>query len=387
MSNSKIPPKVQHRLWACSAGRCQYCNKPLWEDLFTKTQYSTAYIAHIIAEKSNGPRGDPILSDRLKHEFSNLMLLCDEHHRLIDKEDIEGHPVERLQEMKRSHEERVQIQTSLGVDHQSHILHYGAKIGRLASSITWEQSKDAMFPRKYPAESHAIELNLKNSPFEDSETSYWSLERVNLYRQFEAKVQHHLGNTIKHISVFAKAPIPLLIDLGRLVSDVNGVDVYQHQKEPEDNWKWVDHDIPIDYKIIPPSSESMIAALNLSLSANIDNSRITSTLGENVSIWTLTINKPYNDFLKSRSQLQAFREIFRTLLNQIKLRHGQNQTLHLFPAIPVAIAIEIGKSWMPKADLPLQIYDQNSKVGGFVQAFRIENNFYEDNDNEARNSI
>ena len=37
-------------------------------------------------------------------------------------------------------------------------------------------------------------------------------------------------------------------------------------------------------------------ALNLSLSATIDNERIINVLGTDTSIWTVTIPKPDNDF-------------------------------------------------------------------------------------------
>ena len=98
MSVSYIPEKVKIRLWGKAAGRCQYdgCNKQLWLDSLTKTEFNTAYIAHIVADQPNGPRGDAALSKKLKADISNLMLMCDEHHRLIDREDIEGHPVEKL---------------------------------------------------------------------------------------------------------------------------------------------------------------------------------------------------------------------------------------------------------------------------------------------------
>lgn len=377
MSVTKIPAKVKYKLWACSAGRCQYCNKPLWEDLFTKTQYSTAYIAHIIGEKRKSARYDPVLSEKLKHDFSNLMLLCDEHHRLIDTEDINGHPVEKLRAMKREHEYRVRLQTELSEDKHSHIVHYGANIGRLNTFLTWAKSKDAMFPTHYPAESNAIELSLANSPFQDSEPNFWHLESANLRRQFAAKIQPRLGKDIKHLSIFAIGPQPLLIELGRLLSDASGIIVYQHQKEPEDNWKWLQTDEPIEYIVKRPNVQSATVALNLSLSATIDNSRITSVLDNDTSIWTLTISEPYNGFLKSRSQLQAFRERFRKLLNEIKLTHGQNQIIHIFPAVPVAIAVEIGRIWMPKADLPMRIYDQNSKQGGFVETLTIHSDWKE----------
>ena len=68
-----------------------------------------------------------------------------------------------------------------------------------------------------------------------------------------------------------------------------------------------------------------------------------------------------------------FRERFRQLLDLIKARHGQNNLLHVFPAVPVSIAVEIGRVWMPKADLPMNIYEQNQKTNGFSMVFEVKN--------------
>ena len=88
-----------------------------------------------------------------------------------------------------------------------------------------------------------------------------------------------------------------------------------------------------------------------------------------MSIWRMTVAVPNNDFLKSHEQLRIFRQQFRKLLDRIKERHGQDALLHIFPAVPVSVAVEIGRVWMPKADLALCIYDQNRKLGGFSKAF------------------
>lgn len=367
MSVTNISESVKFRLWGKAGGRCEYegCNKPLWLDTLTQAEFNTAYIAHIIADKPNGPRGDENLSARLANDLSNLMLMCDEHHRLIDKIDVAGHPLHRLREMKRKHEERIELLTSIQEDKKSHILLYGANIGQQSAHVSRDKAAVAMRPRRYPAESHALEIGMVNSAFRDDEPHYWEIERENLRRQFNEKVRSRLQNgNIEHLSIFALAPQPLLMELGHLLSDIPAADVYQLHREPPD-WKWQPHDEPFEYVVEKPGHKGKKVSLNLSLSATIDDSRIKTVLGTDIPIWRLTSSPvaANNDFLKSREQLALFRQIFRTLMDEIKYVHGQNAELHIFPAVPVAIALEIGRIRMPKADLPLHVYDQQNGKG------------------------
>ncbi|MBU0507439.1 SAVED domain-containing protein [bacterium] len=370
MSRPSIPDKTITRLWVLAGGRCEYegCNRILWRDDLTLTDMNTAYVAHVVAAEPNGPRGDPDLSPKLATDISNLLLMCDAHHRLIDREDVLGHTVGRLTAMKKSHETRIELLTALDSDYKSHILFYGANIGEKATRVSWELACEAMIPRRYPAEKPAIELSLSNSAYEDDENGYWGIESENLRRQFETRVRQRLTTgEIHHLSVFAFAPQPLLIELGRLLSDIPMADVYQLHREPA-NWAWQDHPEGFEYIIHEPPKPASNAALVLSLSATIEDARILEVLGNDTAIWRISAPTPNNDFLKSTHQLRQFREIGRRLFDLIKMTHREKSVIHVFPAAPVSVAIEIGRVWMPKADLPLRVYDQNRKRGGFVKA-------------------
>ena len=366
MSVTYIPEKIKFRLWAKSAGRCQYegCNKRLWLDTLSKAEFNTAYIAHIIADKPDGPRGDLILSEKLKSEFSNLMLLCDEHHRLIDKEDVEGHPTERLQEMKKSHEQRIEILTDILPENQTHILLYGASIGKFESPLNYKDSSLAVQRSYalYPASSFPIEIGLKNSSIIDDRISYWQFEEGNLINQFNQKVIPLItsGESSSIISIFALAPQPLLIKLGSLLGDIYTVYTFQKHREPL-TWVWLEDGDPINFQLIKNGFTGKDVALVLSLSANIRYHRIEEVLGADVPIWEITYDNPHNDFLRNKSHLASLRKIFRQTLNKIKAENGEDSVIHIFPAMPISACIELGRVWMPKADLPLMIYDQNSK--------------------------
>ncbi len=374
MSVSYIPEKVKIRLWGKAGGRCQYkgCNKQLYIDSLTKAEFNTAYIAHIIADSPKGPRGDDTLSEVLKADISNLMLMCDEHHRLIDRGDEDGHPVELLNSMKQEHEARIEMLTSLNSNCQSHMVLYGANIGEHTALVSFDKAVPALLPHKYPAEKPAIEMGFRNSSFYDNEDMYWDMEKENLSRQFNKLIISKLKHGgIEHLSIFALAPQPLLIELGRLLSDIHVAEVYQLHKEPA-TWEWQEEDTSLfDYHIVNPEHIENTVAINLSLSGTINNVRITNIIGIDSSIWTMTIDTPDNDFLQTKKQLSQFRKKFRGLLNEIKATHGEEVQINIFPAVPVSVAVEIGRVWMPKADLSMIIYDQNNKERKFIKTLTI----------------
>ncbi|WP_218939738.1 HNH endonuclease [Lutibacter citreus] len=62
-------------------------------------------IAHICAASSEGPRFDSKMTDDERRSFNNLILLCDEHHKMIDNPDtIDKFPASVIKEWKSAHE-------------------------------------------------------------------------------------------------------------------------------------------------------------------------------------------------------------------------------------------------------------------------------------------
>jgi len=374
MSNSYIPTKTKLLLWVKAGGVCQYrgCTEKMYMDILTKRQYNKAYIAHIIADSPNGPRGHKTKSELLKEEESNLMLLCDSHHRLIDKVDVKGHTVPLLTKMKKEHEKRIARLCSIKEDMHSHIIAYRSNIGKHTPVLDYKTLAPFVTENFYPAADEIIDLSLINSPFKDDNKDFWKIEVENLTQQFSEQIKFKLKQgKIRHISLFAFAPIPLLIKLGTLINDIQNVHVHQPIRDPK-TWNLSKKSLPTIYKVKKPTSIKNIVAINISLSATITDNRISKILGNRISLYTITITKPSNDFLKSENQVSIFNETLKQLFDYIKSKHKKSSCIHIFPAMPIALAIELGRTWMPKADLPLKIYDENRAIGGFNHTITIE---------------
>jgi len=372
-----VTTKTRCIVWARAAGRCQFpgCNKLLMGDLIAgNDNLNTAYIAHIVAETAGGPRGDKVRSPLLADDPENLLLLCDAHHRLIDRDELADYPEERLLQIKRECETRIELATDVSPDNASYMIIYAATIGQNEGVVGFKKCREAMLPKYYPANHNPIDFSMSGLELADNEAGYFELQAQNLKRQFDAKLRGQLEKQeIAHISVFALAPIPLLMELGRLLSDITPAEVHQLHREPA-GWKWAESGPKLEFGMTIPKSKSDTVALKLEISSNISDDRIRTALGPDVSIWSLNVSNPHNDCMRHRDDLQKFRINTRKILADIKETYGEKASINIFPAIPVSAAVEFGRIWMPKADLPLHIFDQSRTDDGFIHRLSMRVN-------------
>tara|TARA_B100001179_G_scaffold232922_1_gene227895 strand:+ start:618 stop:2252 length:1635 start_codon:yes stop_codon:yes gene_type:complete len=88
-----------------SHGRCMFsgCGSRLDFDSLSGHRGNFGYMAHNIAASESGPRGVMYLSKNLADEPSNILLLCDVHHRLVDRVATLDYPASKLQAMRTVH--------------------------------------------------------------------------------------------------------------------------------------------------------------------------------------------------------------------------------------------------------------------------------------------
>lgn len=369
-----VSSSVQCLLWGKAAGRCEFagCNKPLWKSSVTQEQVNVGQKAHIYAFSGNGPRGHRGVHRRDLNDIQNLILVCHECHQKLDRDSSRNrYRVSLVRQMKAEHERRVEIVTGIAPERRSHVLLYGANVGEHSSPLNYWDAAQALFPLRYPASDTPLELNTVSSAFLDRDHQFWRIEADSLARKFNHRVRERIAaGEVKHLSVFALAPQPLLILLGTLLGDIIPSDIYQRHREPP-SWQWPRAQRATQkFGFTEPRDLSGTPALVLSLSGTIRPERIGSVLGPNTSLWTVSISCPNNDFTKCREQLSEIRSLLRMLLDRIKAVHGQGATLHIFPAVSVSVAVELGRVRMPKADMPWHIYDQ-IEGQGFVHALSI----------------
>ena len=355
-------PQTITKLWAKAAGRCEYdgCNKLLYKDNLTSEDINGGFVAHIIAASPDGPRGDEVLSAQLVDDIGNVMLMCHEHHRLIDHEQVAEHTVDRLRAMKKKHEDRVREVTEIDAAKISVPVVYGTNIGKEAVSIPRRELAQAMLPDNYPTE-NVVTISCQNSGLHDSQELFWQVEVAQLEQKYNESLKPLIGKDgIDCVSVFALAPQPLLVKLGTKLSDLHKVKVYQKHRE-QDTWKWQEITEPNPMSIIRPQDPSKPPVLVFSLCAKAISTRVRDRFGNDASIWEMTAENPNNDMLRSADQLAEFRKFTRRVLDDINAL-SQADSIKVFMAMPAACAVELGRVWMSKADKKLVLFDKNNAV-------------------------
>lgn len=104
MVSRYIKPTEIALLWGRAGGACSICKVDLLKDFPESGNVNLGERAHIIPYSKNGPRGDGACGGI--NTYDNLILLCGHHHAEVDKA-ARDYPREKLQEIKRKHEDCV----------------------------------------------------------------------------------------------------------------------------------------------------------------------------------------------------------------------------------------------------------------------------------------
>ena len=373
MSNTNIPKEIRYELWFVAAGRCEKCHKKLdYENLSRNKHGKYSEAAHIVSDSPQGPRGDKERSKTLSKNIKNLLLLCASCHKEIDKTENLGFFTEKyLLEMKTTREQEIQDAIDRLEFAPVNLAIYGCKIGASPVPLDEELIDQAIAVEGMRTNEHPIYLNKNNFAMCDNDSAFWDSAKEDLRKRFMQTVTEEIeGGNVRPWLLFAVAPQPLLVYLGVLFGDVTNVITHQLAKKPT-SWTWENSSEEDEFVLIPPEGKHGKVVLNISLSAAIEDKRISDAIGSDVSIWRITHKNIGNDFLRTRKQLDEIQTVFRQAYKKIKEYHGHGEPIHVFPAMPVAAAIEFGRTWNTKADQPLILYDMDFKTKQFRHAIDI----------------
>jgi SMODS-associated and fused to various effectors sensor domain len=368
-----IPCGTQAMLYAVAAGRCEFrgCNKFLLQHHLTLKDGNFAQMAHIYAFSQAGPRGDARKRPDNPHGLANLMLLCPECHKQVDVAPTDF-PVDLLKEYKCEHEDRIRHVGALRQDHRTVVLQLKSKIGGEAVEIPLTDVSRSVAPR-WPMDRHGIVIDL--TKIDDTHDRFTELAAAEIRKKVDRLYEPGMEvDQVRHISLFALAPMPLLMYLGHCLSNKISVELHQRHRDTKD-WLWKADGLPVEYdeRLLRQGTDPSRVALVLSLSGTIGLARLPANVDATFTVFELTLadRNPNPDFLRRRDDLVAFATIYRRMFSNIEQVCPSATEVHLFPAVPAPVAVACGHEILKKTQPTLIVYDYDKAKGGFTEAMRI----------------
>ncbi|ORM35531.1 SAVED domain-containing protein [Williamsia sp. 1135] len=357
------------RVWVAAGGRCTFCKEFLADDETTGQSVFTGQLAHIIGAttEKGSPRGAssmPLTQRALPH---NLMLLCPGEHKVIDTfEHWSTYNEDELRALKEQHERDIHELTGLLRKPKSTVIRVSGDVRGQAVDFSKQAVIRALLEdQRFPDfslhdDSRNCEVDLRSLDGEDdSDPTYWKAAALTLGKRLRPLSNHLKTKQVDHISVFALARIPILVQLGVLLDDVTNVTVHNRRRGTGDGWGWYSHgrsnNLQFRVTAVPGSGAPLVT---VSISGPVDLDSLPGTLrnaprydirAEGVSL-SPTI-------LRSSEDLQALIDTWREVLAAIEADH-RNQPISLVLAVPAAAAVEIGRAHMAAAHAQLRVFDR-----------------------------
>lgn len=375
MSGRKqIPERIRFQLVARAAGRCQFpgCNKVLYEDELTKGPGNISNYAHIIPYRKDGPRGPETLHERPSNvdTLDNLMLLCWEHHKLVDTKPVPPeYSAKELRRIKKEHEDRIKTATSIQAERKAFVVNYTIPIAQGITAISVNEARLALFPDYYPAQSDVIDLS-PSLPNVRLDTKRYQDAVEDLRCKYHDFILRRIRECESPcFAVFAIGPMPLLIQLGVHINDTPNTIVYQKQRDA--GWGWDESAPERKYTISTPEvMGGKKAVLLITLTQGVNDLHIRQALGDEIAIWKISADYHGYDVISNRQHLIDFKKAARKVLDEILQHYPHGEEVHIFPIMPVSACVEFGRI-RTAAHNPWVIYERRRDTDGFCRTISI----------------
>jgi hypothetical protein len=349
-------------VYVAAAGRCSFYghNETVMREPLTNKKARLGNIAHIVADKKDGPRGNDPLQMAKRSEADNLMLMCTLHHNFIDKrENVPDYPVSRLRHFKQMHEARMRRITVLPDTAKTHAIRFFGQIRGNLVTVSDTEVFDAIFAheKRYTA-GDVFDIDLGNLP-DTADDAYWTTGR----RKIDAALQQRIlplieNGTVERLSILAPARIPLLAYFGHQLGDKVPTELYQKHRTDGEGWAWPASGHEVTFEIVPHGDVSSAeVALLVSVSGgDIGKARRATKAGLIYEIRPVG-ETPSRTLLDSPATLRNFRNTYQSFLSLFEAQHASVKVIDCFLAVPAPIAILCGRDLQNDVPPTLALYE------------------------------
>jgi hypothetical protein len=370
-----ISDKTCKQVWYAAAGRCMFrgCGQDLGRTTLTTKVARIAYLAHIIASDPDGPRGNASDSHRLSDESENIMLMCDAHHRLIDRIDVDEYPVDKLNVMRQEHVQQVNYLLNSLVYPHTQIVTLFSNLAQVTTTFPQKQLQESVLKRKLNPLFNIFNAIQRTQRDDRNRPDFWNhflFEHELGIRNFILQVGSQPN--YEKLAIFPLHLVPVLVIAGRIVGEAQPVELFQYDRN-RCTWCWDDSAIPcaqgnISISSLPTSSVDEVF-LSIELTANVDEQALPTELAAIPRI-RITHSSQRHDCIRCSEDLEQFTNIARDVVQVIQ-DQIRAKKVHLIGIAPASTLFRFGQLLQAGHHPVYQIYDRPSGNDIFQPALSI----------------
>ncbi len=238
----------------------------------------------------------------------------------------------------------------------THLLTLAAPIGGQLSLISPPEIKAALGDRAVHSE---LRIDLNDLDVTAGSHTTWQIGQDRIRSQVQTYLRDVVArSTEPRVSVFGLAPIPWLMALGYALSETVPSRLFNRLRVPP-SWSWEAGDFTSGWasrRCGDPIAARDVALL-VSASATVRPARVDHVLPpESRATYELTLAHPQLDAIRSERQLDEFGRAYRDVLDTIEREVEGVERIHIFAAVPVALAIDCGRRILHTASPELVTY-------------------------------
>lgn len=363
-----LDTKSKNQVLNTSHGRCMFqgCGAKLNIDEITGTQGTYGVLAHNVAASESSTRGIPFFSYQLSNDPTNILLLCEKHHRLIDKVAGAEYTASKLSQMRQNFiAECEELLDSLSFSPMPVYLFFWPVNQNIPQSPSKLDVANCLRPLKailYKDKDlihEASQAQLRATP--DDFYKYHFLE------DFECQTSQLLRQAKSHdkkIAIFGFGPMPCLIALGSKLGN-KGKFIPMLMYRDGSCWMWPNPQCTEKtYEIdsIKEVNSSTQVTIRLNLTAEPEPSKIKAE-ELNFPIINITAKPEYlgNGAIRNPERGLSFMQNIHKLLHELKGKGVEK--IHVLPCASNAACIWFGQAFdLNHPEMVVYDYLNNSMV-------------------------
>jgi 5-methylcytosine-specific restriction endonuclease McrA len=371
VKRERIKESVRNALWARTAGRCTICNRRLLGDQRTYVHsVLLAELAHNIGATGGhgSPRGqdDEGVGDTEAEE--NLLLLCHDCHKIVDDPDhIDFFPPEKLREIKESFERRIEMVTENGGLTRTAALRVGCLIRGSLAMASQREIAETLLAVNYlglveTRRSGDFTCRINGSA---GGRGFWDAAQQAIDDAMAQVRQAIESGDVEHVSVFAIAPVPLLVYLGWHLDDKTQTRLFQKHRDQFVGWSWSDQGEPVEFEAVSSDEDALAedVVLICALTSEVNRAVLpVSVAGAPIVEVRPVGDSPRPTLLSHEQSLANFAEQLRTALATAEARFPNAKRWHLVASAPVTASIEAGRAFVRHIHPPVTVYERTEEA-------------------------